>query len=104
MTWLSTGEVARVLGRSATTVRYHANAGALRVAFRDPDTGIRHFEADDVRRLRSALLLVATSPRACWSCGTDVPQRRRYCTKDGCRKRRQRQRWRAWRRRRKEAP
>ena len=102
MTWLSTSEAARLLGRSAATVRYHANVGALRIRFRDPDTRIRYFHVDEVRRLKRALQLVAMTPRACWSCGADIPQRRRYCTKDGCRKHRQRQRWRAWRRRQQE--
>ena len=94
---MSIGEAARRLGRCRGTVRHYADRGVLRIVCRDGATGARCVERADVERLRRAWMRLARLSRACWSCGGDIPQHRRYCAKDGCRKRRQRQRWRAWR-------
>lgn len=92
---MNTVSVALVLGVSVTTVRNLANRGVLR-AVRDA-RGWRIFDPEDVERYARAIAQAQRARRSCPFCGRRVPQRRTYCETIGCRRRRQRLRWRRWR-------
>lgn len=91
---MTTGEAARRLGLSVSTVRWYANQGKVRVT-RDAGNR-RQLDPEDVEWLRRGLLAQRSTVRACWSCGVDIPQHRRYCAKPACQRRRGRQRQQAW--------
>lgn len=91
---MTTGEAARQLGVSVSTVRWYANLGRITVT-RDA-RGRRQIDPAEVARLAAALHCARTTARGCRFCGASIPQHRVYCTKPTCQRRRTRLRQRAW--------
>lgn len=91
---MTTGEAARRLGVSISTVRWYANLGRITVT-RDA-RGRRQIDPAEVTRLAAAFHYARTTARGCRFCGASIPQHRVYCTKPTCQRRRTRLRQRAW--------
>lgn len=85
---LKTSQAAEKLGLSKSRIRQYVTAGTL-AAVRDTSTPNqdRLISAEDVERLRK-IHAAAAKPIACAFCGKKIPQHRKYCEGDGCRKRR----------------